>query len=491
MVTLLDVLVQIFVFMVGIAAAVVVVLYFVDRMQTSHAIRRNYPVIGRFRYLFEKLGEFFRQYFFAMDREELPFNRAERTWVYRAAKNTDNTTAFGSTRDLRPIGTAIFANTMFPTLEEENAEVTPLIIGPYTDNPYLHRYVFNTSGMSFGAISVPALQALTEGAHRAGIWVNTGEGGLSEHHLKSGVDLVFQIGTAKYGVRDADGGLSEKLLAEVASHEQVRMFEVKISQGAKPGKGGILPAVKVTKEIAAVRHISVGEASYSPNRHLEIGSIPDLLDFVNRVRSVTAKPTGFKTVMGSFVWLEELCELINQRGEEFAPDFITVDSGDGGSGAAPMSLIDNVGIPIRESLPIVIDILKRYGLRERIRVIASGKMVTPAGVAWAVCAGADFVVTARGFMFALGCIQALQCNKNTCPTGITTHNKRLQRGLDPTDKAERVYQYTMSVRRELATIAHSCGANEVRKLRREHCRIVQADGSSKPLTELFPDVKAA
>lgn len=491
MITLLDVLVQIFVFLVGIGAAVVVVLYFIDRFQTTHAIRRNYPVIGRFRYLFENLGEFFRQYFFAMDREELPFNRAERTWVYRAAKNTDNTTAFGSTRDLRPIGTAIFANTMFPTLEEENAEVTPLIVGPYTPKPYLHRYVFNASGMSFGAISVPALTALTAGAKRAGVWVNTGEGGLSEHHLKSGVDLVFQIGTAKYGVRDADGNLSEELLAEVASHEQVRMFEIKISQGAKPGKGGILPAVKVTKEIASVRHIPVGEASFSPNRHIEVNSVEDLLDFVNRVRSVTDKPTGFKTVMGSFAWLERLCELIHERGEESAPDFITVDSGDGGTGAAPMSLIDNVGIPIRESLPKVIDILKRYGLKDRIKVIASGKMVTPTGVAWAVCAGADFVVTARGFMFALGCIQALQCNKNTCPTGITTHNKRLQRGLDPTDKAERVYQYTMSVRRELAVIAHSCGANEIRKMRREHCRIVQADGSSKPLNELFPDVMAA
>ena len=491
MITLLDVLVQFFVFMVGAVALIVLVLYVVDRTQTTHAIRRNYPVIGRFRYLFEKLGEFFRQYFFAMDREELPFNRAERTWVYRAAKNTDNTTAFGSTRDLRPIGTAIFANTMFPTLEEENAEITPLIVGPYTKKPYLHRYVFNISGMSFGAISVPALKALTAGAQRAGIWVNTGEGGLSDHHLKSGADLVFQIGTAKYGVRDADGNLSEALLEKVAQHEQVKMFEIKISQGAKPGKGGILPAVKVTKEIAAVRNIPVGEASYSPNRHIEINSVPDLLDFINRIRCVTQKPTGFKTVVGSFDWLEELCQLIQQRGEESAPDFITVDSGDGGSGAAPMSLIDNVGIPIRESLPLVVDILTRYGLRERIRVIASGKMVTPAGVAWAVCAGADFVATARGFMFALGCIQALQCNKNTCPTGITTHNKRLQRGLDPVDKAERVYQYTLSVRRELATIAHSCGANEVRKLRRQHCRIVQADGSSKPLDELYPDVLAA
>ncbi len=491
MISLIDVLVQIFIFVLGIATLIVVVLYLIDRSQTSHAIRRNYPVIGRFRYLFETLGEFFRQYFFAMDREELPFNRAERTWVYRAAKNTDNTTAFGSTRDLRPVGTVIFANTMFPTLEEENREITPLIIGPYTDFPFLQRYIFNASAMSFGAISTPALTALAEGTKRAEIWLNTGEGGLSEHHLNAGGNVVFQIGTAKYGVRDDNGNLSEKLLEDVAAHEQVRMFEIKISQGAKPGKGGILPAVKVTEEIAAVRKIPVHQASISPNRHIEVNSLSDLLDFVNRIRSITRKPTGFKTVMGSFAWLDELCMLIRERGEESAPDFITVDSADGGTGAAPMSLIDNVGIPIRESLPVVVDTLTRHGLRDRIRVIASGKMITPTEVAWAVCAGADFVATARGFMFALGCIQALQCNKNTCPTGITTHNKRLQRGLDPVDKAERVYQYAMGIRKELAIIAHSCGVNEPRELQREHCRIVQSDGRSSPLVELYPYEEAA
>lgn len=487
MFSILNIAATIFISVIGLFVAAVFVVYIVDRTQKKHAIRRNYPVVGRFRYLFEHLGEFFRQYFFAMDREELPFNRAERTWVYRAAKNVDNTTAFGSTRDLRPVGTVIFANTMFPTLLEDNRVVTPLIIGPYTQNPFLHRYIFNASGMSYGALSTPALKALARGTQRAGIWINTGEGGLCEHHLSAGGDVVFQIGTAKYGVRAEDGSLSDELLAEVASHEQIRMFEIKLSQGAKPGKGGILPAEKVTPEIAAIRKIPVGQASISPNRHVEIENIPDLLDFVNRVRSVTQKPTGFKCVIGSFEWLEELCQLIHTRGEESAPDFITVDSADGGTGAAPMSLIDNVGIPIRESLPLVVDILNKYGLRDRIRVIASGKMITPTGVAWAVCAGADFVVTARGFMFALGCIQALQCNKNTCPTGITTHNKKLQRGLDPENKQNRVYEYAMGIRRELATIAHSCGVQEARMLQREHCRIVQADGRSLPLNELFPE----
>ena len=487
MFTLLDVMVHIFVFMIGLTGAVVVVLYIVDRTQTRHAIRRNYPVIGRFRYLFERLGEFFRQYFFAMDREELPFNRAERNWVYRAAKNEDNTSAFGSTRDLRPTGTVIFVNTMFPTLAEEAAEISEVEVGPYTAKPFRHRFVFNGSAMSYGSISSPALTALANGAGRAGIWLNTGEGGLSPLHLAGGGPVVFQIGTAKYGVRNADGSLSETLLEEVAAYDQVRMFELKISQGAKPGKGGILPAVKVNEEIARLRGIRVGKSSISPNRHIEIRSTVDLLNFINRIRDITGKPTGLKCVIGSYTWLNELCELVRKRGEVSAPDFITVDSADGGSGAAPMSLMDNMGIPVRESLPVVVDILLKHGLRDRIRVIASGKMVTPTGVAFAVCAGADFVVSARGFMFALGCIQALQCNKNTCPTGVTTHDKSLQRGLDPQDKATRVYHYVMGIRRELATISHSCGVSEPRELRREHCRIVQANGRSIALDQLFPN----
>jgi hypothetical protein len=431
-------LAYLFVFMVGVGVLVVAILFISDVTQTKNAVRRNFPVIGRFRYLFERLGEFFRQYFFAMDREELPFNRAERTWVDRAAKGTDSMVAFGSTRDLRPVGTPIFVNCPYPVLERDVAEPQPITLGPQCPNPYTTRAIFNISGMSFGAISRPAVLALSAGARDAGIWMNTGEGGLSPYHLEGGADIVFQIGTAKYGVRDASGALSDDKLAAVAAHEQVRMFEIKLSQGAKPGKGGILPGGKVTEEIAAIRGIPVGHDSLSPNRHPEVDSASALLDLVERVRGVTAKPTGFKTVIGAYGWLDELFEEIVRRGFDSAPDFIAVDSGDGGTGAAPMSLMDNVGLSIRESLPLVVDRLNAFGLRQRIRVIASGKMITPAEAAWAFCAGADFVVSARGFMFALGCIQALQCNKNCCPTGITTHRKRLQKGLDPANKAVRV-----------------------------------------------------
>jgi glutamate synthase domain-containing protein 2 len=479
----------ILVFIIGIGIIAVAIMYVVDRTQTSHAIRRNFPVIGRFRYVFESLGEYFRQYFFAQDREEMPFNRAQRNWVYRAAKNLDNTVAFGSTRDLRPVGTAIFVNCAYPVLESDIAPTSALEIGPYSRHPYVTDSLINVSAMSFGAISKPAVLALSNGSRMAGNWMNTGEGGLSPYHLEGGADIVFQMGTAKYGVRDEDGNLSDEKLKEIASHEQVKMIEIKLSQGAKPGKGGILPGGKVTAEIAKIRGIPEGEDSISPNRHPDIDNAADLLDMINRIRDVTGLPVGFKCVIGAYGWLDELFDLIHERGIESAPDFITVDSGDGGTGAAPMSLMDSVGLPIRESLPLVVDMLNAHGLKERIRVIASGKLITPSEAAMALCVGADFINSARGFMFALGCIQALQCNKNTCPTGVTTHDKKLQRGLVPEDKAERVYQYSKNMRKEIGIIAHSCGVTEPRGLRRFHCRVVQHDGRSLPLTEIYPDVE--
>lgn len=477
-----------FIVVVGFILLGLFVVFIIDTTQTKHAIRRNYPVIGHLRYFFEFLGHFFRQYFFAADREELPFNRAERSWVYRAAKNVDNTTAFGSTRTLRPTGTVMFVNCPWPVLETDVAETSDVTIGPYAARPYTTDSLFNISGMSFGAISEPAVRALSKGARDAGVWMNTGEGGLSPYHLEGGCDLVFQIGTAKYGVRNPDGTLCDERLRAVAAHEQVKMFELKVAQGAKPGKGGILPGAKVTAEIAEIRGIPEGSDSISPNRHPEVDSVSDLLDMIDRIRRVTGKPTGFKTVIGAYGWLDELCAEIVRRGEESAPDFITIDSADGGTGAAPASLMDYVGLPISESLPLTVDVLDRHSLRPRIKVITSGKLITPAEVAWALCMGADFVTSARGFMFSLGCIQALQCNKNTCPTGITTHNKRLQRGLDVEDKAGRVASYARNMAREVGIIAHSCGVGEPRRLARMHARIVCADGRSKALDEVFPNV---
>ncbi len=473
----------IFVLAVGMVVLWIVVMFVVDISQRTDAIRRNFPVIGRFRYLFTTLGEFFRQYFFAMDREEMPFNRAQRSWVKRASKGKSTTSAFGSTANVTA-GSMVFVNCPFPVLGEDAVKAKPVLIGENCKKPYEAKSLFNISGMSYGALSAPAVRALSKGAAMAGCWLNTGEGGLSEHHLIGGCDIIFQIGTAKYGVRNDDGTLSDEKLKEVAATPQVKMFELKLSQGAKPGKGGILPGVKVTEEIAKVRGITAYQDSISPNRHHEVDNIEELLNCINHIREVTEKPVGFKSVFGGFGWLEELCAEVNIRGAEFAPDFITIDSGNGGTGAAPMALMDNVGLLISESLPAVVAVLEKHGLRERIKIIAAGKLLTPADVAWALSSGADFINCARGFMFSLGCIQAMKCSKDTCPTGITTHNKRLQKGLDPEDKAVKVANYCLNITKEVETIAHSCGVKSPRQLRPYHIRIMQSDGHSVPMDKI-------
>lgn len=475
-----------FIVVIGVIFASIVVMYIVDATQRKDAVRHNFPVLGRFRYLFQFLGEFFRQYFFAMDREEMPFNRAEREWVYRAGKNKIMTVAFGSTKNLNSAGSYIFTSAAFPPLDRDAAETQVITIGPYCRKPYDAQSIFNISGMSYGALSKPAVRALSMGAKMADCWINTGEGGITPYHLESGADVVFQIGTAKYGIRNEDGSVNDDKLREMGAHENIKMFEIKLSQGAKPGKGGILPADKVSADIARIRGIKEGEASISPNRHPEIGNVSELLDFIQHIREVTGKPVGFKTVIGSPDWIEDLCKCIHRRGIESAPDFITIDGGNGGTGAAPMSLMDNVGLVLKEALPMVSDILHKYNLRERIHIVASGKLITPADVAWALCTGADFVNSGRGFMFALGCIQSLKCNKNTCPTGVATHQKHLQAGLNPEDKAVKVANYAKNIKHEVEVIAHSCGVLEPRQLRRKHVRIVQDTGLSIAMDKLYP-----
>tara|TARA_R110001606_G_scaffold361754_7_gene515285 strand:+ start:202399 stop:203928 length:1530 start_codon:yes stop_codon:yes gene_type:complete len=489
LITSMEVLAALFILVLGIGMLWVLVIYIIDVSQTQQTIRRNYPVIGRFRYLFEHVGEFFRQYFFAMDREELPFNRAQRSWVYRASKNVDSTVAFGSTDNINGAGRVLFVNCAFPTLWQDAVPSTPVTIGVDCRQPYTTDSLINISGMSYGAISKPAVLALSAGAKTAKCWMNTGEGGLSSYHLEGGADIVFQIGTAKNGVRDLAGNLDDTKLMEIAAYPQVKMFEIKMSQGAKPGKGGILPGEKVTAEIAAMRGIVIGKDALSPNRHVDITSFDDLIDMVNHIRNVTGKPTGFKMVVGAPIQLEQLFSAIRKRGLDSAPDFITIDGAEGGTGAAPMALMDSVGMSIRESLPMTVDKLKQYGLRDRIIVIAAGKLITPAAVAWALCIGADFITSARGFMFSLGCIQALQCNKNTCPTGITTHNPKLQRGLVPETKATRVACYVGNLVKEVGIIAHSCGVKNPRALTRSHARIVMGDGDTKAMDELYPESK--
>ena len=456
-----------------------------DVTQKKHSVLRNYPIVGRLRYFFEQMGEYFRQYFFAGDRDEMPFNRATRGWVYRLAKNEGGVIGFGSTYDLHQPGALIFVNHPFPVLEEERLPTPALVLGEgYCRQPFEARSIVNVSGMSFGAISQPAVRALSRGAQVAGCWMDTGEGGLSPFHLEGGCDIIMQIGTAKYGVRDAEGNLSAERLVQL-SH-QVKAFEIKLSQGAKPGKGGVLPGRKVTSEIAEIRGIPEGRDSISPNRHRDISNMTELLEKIAWMRELTGRPVGVKTAVGGWRFMNEMADIVHRRGLEFAPDFLVIDGGEGGSGAAPQALADHMGLSIEEALPRVVDALIESSLRNRIRVVASGKIVTSARAAWALCTGADFINTARGFMFSLGCIQALRCHANTCPTGVTTHNKRLQRALVVEEKYLRVANYAMNMNKEIDMIAHSCGVRHARELRREHVRIVQASGQSVALNMLYP-----
>jgi glutamate synthase domain-containing protein 2 len=461
-----------------------------DVSQKKHTVLRNFPVVGRLRFVFEDLGEYFRQYFFASDREEMPFNRATRGWIYKTAKNEGGIIGFGSTNDLREPGSIIFVNHPFPVLEEDRLQTPSVLIGDgYCREPFEAKSIVNISGMSFGAISEPAVRALSRGAAEAGCWLDTGEGGLSPYHGEGGCDIIMQIGTAKYGIRNMDGTFSAQRAKELAPH--VKAFEIKLSQGAKPGKGGVLPATKVTEEIARIRGIPAQVDSISPNRHYDIANIDQLLDQVAYIRDLTGKPVGVKTAIGGWSFTNDLCDAVLRRGAEYAPDFLAIDGAEGGSGAAPQTLMDHMALPIAEALPRVVDSLLQSGLKSRIRVVAAGKIVTSARAAWALCVGADFVNTARGFMFALGCIQALRCHTNTCPTGVTTHNKRLQRGLVVEEKYLRVAQYCRNMNYEIDMIAHSCGCRHARELRREHVRIVQTANNSICLNMLYPYPEAA
>ena len=471
---------------VGFVVIATLVVWFVqDISQKKHAVLRNYPVIGRLRYFFEKQGEYFRQYFFMNDREELPFNRSTRSWVYRLAKAEGGVIGFGSTNNTNDPGSIVFVNHPYPVIEKDRLPTPPLVIGEgYCREPFLAKSVVNISGMSFGAISEPAVRSLSRGAAAAGCWMDTGEGGLSPFHLEGGCDIIMQIGTANYGIRGRDGQFSPERAKELA--HKVKAFEIKLSQGAKPGKGGVLPAAKVTDQIAAIRGIPAHQDSISPNRHRDIANVDQLLDKVALVRDLTGKPVGVKTAIGGWQFMNELCDAINRRGLEYAPDFLAIDGGEGGSGAAPQALMDHMALPIAEALPRVVDALIESGLRSRIRIIAAGRLVNPARAAWALCVGADFVNSARGFMFALGCIQALRCHQNTCPTGVSTHNHRLQRGLVVEEKSDRVANYAIGMNKEIDMIAHSCGCRHARELKREHVRIVQSAGQSVALNILYP-----
>ena len=469
-------------------ALVIVIIAVRDLTQRQHAVTRNFPVVGHLRYLFEELGQPLRQYFFAGDLDERPYNRVTRSWIYASAKGQNNMVGFGSQVDHNEPGRMLIVPSMYPTLKRATASdhdlPRPRVIGAKRPQPYQPRHFANIAGMSYGALSPNAVRALSRGAKLAGCYMSTGEGSLSPYHVEGGGDILYQIGPAKFGCRTPDGKFDEEKARAILELPQVKMVEIKLAQGAKPGKGGMLPKEKITPEIAAIRGIPMGVDCHSPNRFEEFDDARSLLDFIARVRVLTGKPIGLKLVVGSTAEIDELCREIRTRGD--GPDFIAVDGNEGGSGAAPLALADYVGMPLVDAVIAVDNALRREGLRDDIALIASGKIATGGEMATYIALGADLVHIGRGFLFSIGCIQALRCHTNTCPTGVTTQNRWLQSGLDPADKGVRVRNYALALERDLQMITHACGLTHPSQLHRGHVVMNISPGVRKPLLEMFP-----
>lgn len=405
--------------------------------QSKHAILRNFPVLGYFRYFFEGISPEMQQYFIERETDGKPFPRNERSAAYRRAKNLGDTVAFGTQLDINHRKYEGIKHSIYAKSPKE--ELPRVIVGNEQCSKPYSASLFNISAMSFGSLSDRAQLSLNRGAKKGQFYHNTGEGGISSYHMEGG-DLCWQIGTGYFGCRDEHGKFSPELFAQKASIENVKMIEIKLSQGAKPGHGGVLPGVKNTPEIAKIRHVMPGMTIISPPGHSSFSDAAGLLRFVQQLRDLSGgKPIGFKLCIGDTKEFEDICVQMNEL--KIYPDFITVDGAEGGTGAAPPEFSDGVGMPLEPALIFVNSTLTNFGLRDKLRIIASGKVLTSLDILRAVAMGADICNNARGFMFALGCIQALRCNTNACPTGVATQDKMLIKGLDVTDKSERVYHF--------------------------------------------------
>ena len=436
-----------------------------DIFQRKHTIQHNFPVIGHIRYLFESIGPEIRQYFVANNREELPFNRIERGWIYASSKNENNYEGFGTDRDIYSHQHMFINNAMFP-FKLDSAHPNSIdksflpcakVMGEFNKRkkPYRPASVINISAMSFGSLSAKAIESLNKGVKMANAYHNTGEGGLSPYHSHGG-DVVFHFGTGYFGVRGTDGNFSmEKMKTLVTQNPFIRAIEIKLSQGAKPGKGGVLPGSKITKEIAEIRGVEIGKTVLSPPNHTAFSTVPELLDFIEAIAEETGLPVGIKAAIGKLDQWEELADLMLQTGK--GPDFITIDGGEGGTGAAPPSFADHVSLPWVYGFGDLYKVFKNKGLSERIVFIGSGKLGFPAKAAMAFAMGADVINVAREAMMSIGCIQAQICHTNKCPTGIATQSSWLQNGVDPTLKSVRLAQYFKSFKKEFIEITHAAG----------------------------------
>lgn len=433
-----------------------------DTLQTRHAILRNFPVIGHFRYLLEGIGPELHQYFIENALDGTPIHRTDRTYVYSRAKQEHQVHPFGTELDLQATGYVYMAHSIYPV-----AHLSPpprvTIGGPHCTQPYAAS-VFNISAMSYGALSQPAVEALNIGAREGGFFHSTGEGGIAPAHLHGG-DLCFQVGTGYFGARTPEGTFCPDRFRENATRPEVKLIELKLSQGAKPGHGGILPAAKNSEEIAKIRGVLPHTRVDSPPYHTAFEGPEGLLHFIQQLRELAdGKPVGFKLCLGDRHEFVALCEAMVATG--ITPDFISVDGAEGGTGAAPIDFSNHVGVPLKEALIFVVDTLHCYDLKRHIRVIAAGKVITAFDIYRTLCLGADLCNSARGMMLALGCIQALECHRNTCPTGITTNKPSLTRGLVVADKWPRVRNYHNETVADFLELVAAAAVTDLEQLNR-------------------------
>lgn len=438
----------------------------VDLLQDRHAVRRNYPILGNIRYLVEGIRPEIRQYLLEGDGEQLPFSRAQRSLVYARAKNEGADKPFGTLIDVYQPGFEFIGHSMRPAPLSDPSSFRVVIGGPQCKHPY-SASVFNISAMSFGSLSANAIRALTQGARRGNFYHDTGEGSISPYHREHGGDLVWELGSGYFGCRTATGQFDPERFAAQAASPQVRMIEIKLSQGAKPGHGGILPKHKVTEEIALTRGVPMGEDCISPSRHSAFSTPIEMLQFIERLRELSGgKPVGFKLCIGHPWEFMGIAKAMLETG--ILPDFIVVDGTEGGTGAAPLEFTDHIGVPLREGLLFVHNVLVGLNLRDKIRLGASGKIVSAFDIASVLAIGADWANSARGFMFAIGCIQSQSCHTNKCPTGVATQDPLRQRALVVPDKAERVFNFHRNTLKALAEMLAAAGLEHPSQLEPRH-----------------------
>jgi glutamate synthase domain-containing protein 2 len=458
-----------------------------DLIQAKHTILSIYPVVGHFRYLFESFRPEIQQYFVESNISGRPINREFRALVYQRAKNERDTRPYGTEFDVYRSGYEWMNHSLSP-VHIENKKPRILFGGADCKKPY-HASPLNISAMSYGALSKHAIMALNKGASLGGFAHNTGEGGLSSYHLKYGGDIIWQIGTGYFGCRGKNGFFDKELFIEKAQLDVVKMIEIKLSQGAKPGHGGILPAAKLTQEIADIRHVPMGEDVISPASHSAFDSPIGLLKFVSELRSLSGgKPVGFKLCIGNKSEFLGICKAMLETG--ITPDFITVDGGEGGTGAAPIEFTNSVGTPLRDAVIFVNNALSGVGLRKQVRIIASAKIFSAFHMARIIALGADTVNSARGMMLALGCIQSRSCNTDKCPTGIATQNPARYKSLDIEDKGERVSSFHKLTIANLMELLGACGLKDLNGL--DPCHIHRRVSGTRLATyeELYPSVKS-